>query len=401
MTAATPALAHGREQLSIPGPSVIPDRVLQAMHRPAPNIYKGDIIEMTSGLFADLNKLAGNSGDIAFYIGNGHASWEACLCNAFSRGDKALFLVNGRFGALWVESAKALGMDAQVIDFGHDQAVDAEQVEAALKADSKHEIKAVLTVHTDTASSASNNLAAVRAAIDNANHPALFMVDSIASFGVEEFNMDELRVDAMMSASQKGLMTPPGVALLFMSKKFWELQSKAGLVTPYWNAHRRVNPSYFHEQFHGTPPTHHMFAMREAVDMLLEEGMDNVWKRHEYHARAVWRAVETWGEGADFSCNIQPEHMRSRAVTTIRTAPGVATDVQRWCNDHHGVVLGVGLAPVAGGVQCDYLFRIGHMGHLSPPMLLGTLGSIESALIALGVPHGKGALEAAAEVLAV
>ncbi len=400
MSTESVSLLHGRDHLAIPGPSVMPDRVLRAMHRPAPNIYGGELVDITESIKTDLNKVAGNTGKVAIYIGNGHAGWEAALVNTFSRGDKILVLVNGRFGAAWADAAVGLGIDVQTLASGDEFAADAGEVEAVLKADSEQSIKAVLCVHTDTATSSSNDLAAIRRAIDTANHPALFMVDSIASFACEEFHMDNLGVDVMMTASQKGLMTPPGLALLFVGERFWEFQKNADLVTPYWNAQTRMFPQMFPDNFNGTPPTHHLYGIREALDMLLEEGMNNVWQRHRIFARAVWAAVDAWGTGGQFHCNVKDTVMRSQAVTLIRTAPDVGVQLQQHCLEHYGVVLGVALAPDAGRRFLDDGFRIGHMGHLNPSMLLGTLGAIESSLSALNVQRGGGAIDAAASVIA-
>ena len=395
------SLDFGRDQLAMPGPSVVPERVLRAMHRPAPNIYAGELIDLTEKLRADLNDLAGSTGGLAFYIGNGHAVWEASLTNTFSKGDKALFLVNGRFGLAWATIGKELGLDVQLLDFGVTESVNADRVEAVLSDDKKHEIKAVLTVQTDTATSSSNELAAIRRAIDNAAHPALFMVDSIASFACEPFNMEALNVDLMITATQKGLMTPPGVGLMFTNNDYWKVQQKADLVSPYWNAHPRVHPATFPDNFFGTPPTHHLFGLREAVDMLLEEGIENCWQRHALFARSVWAAVNAWRAGGAFSCQIENEAMRSMAVTAIKTPEGVAKELQRVCSEQLGLVLGVGLNPnpTPGAMLLDDTFRIGHMGHLSAPMLLGTLGTIEAALTSLAVPHGPGAVDAAAGVI--
>lgn len=394
------SLAHGRDHLAIPGPSVMPERVLRAMHRPAPNIYQGELVDITASIKADLNTIAGNSGEVGLYIGNGHAAWEACLCNTFSRGDKVLFLFNGRFGSAWAGAASALGIDVQVLDFGHDTAVEAAAVEKMLLEDKSHSIKAVLTVHTDTASSSSNDLEAIRNAIDAAEHPALYIVDSIASFACEPFHMDKLRVDVMITASQKGLMTPPGLAIMFVGERFWSYQEKANLVTPYWNARTRIYPNMFPDNFNGTPPTHHLYALREALNILLEEGIENTWRRHETMARAVWAAVEVWGRNGNFSCNIADKTMRSRAVTMIQTPAGVGRDLQQLCIERFGVVLGVALHPKPGASILEDAFRIGHMGHLNPPMLLGTLGSVEAGLSALNVTRGSGAVDAAAAVMA-
>lgn len=400
MTVAATSLTHGRDHLAIPGPSVMPERVLRAMHRAAPNIYEGELIDITTSIKADLNALAGNSGEVGIYIGNGHAAWEASLVNTFSRGDKVLFLINGRFGLAWAEAAKGLGLDVQILDCGYERAVDAAELEEVLKADTNHSIKAVLTVHTDTASSSSNDLISIRKAIDDAKHPALYMVDSIASFACEAFHMDELGVDVMITASQKGLMTPPGVAFLFVGERFWAYHDKADLVSPYWNARTRIYPLMFPDNFNGTPPTHHLFGLREALNMLLEEGIHNTWQRHKIFARAVWAAVETWGSGGNLKCNIDNPHMRSQAVTMINTGPGIGLQLQQYCNEHCGVVLGVALAPEPGRTLLDDAFRIGHMGHLNPPMLLGTLGAIELGLAAMNESRGKGAVDAAAAVLA-
>ncbi len=393
-------LAKGRDHLAMPGPSVIPERVLRSMHRPAPNIYAGELVDITASIKSDLKKVAGSSGEVALYIGNGHASWEACLSNMFSRGDKVLFLFTGRFGMAWAGAAREMGIDVQELDFGAQRTVDAAELESVLKSDTEHEIKAVLTVHTDTASSSSNDLAAIRQAIDAAKHPALYVVDSIASFACEAFHMDKLGVDVVLTASQKGLMTPPGLAIMIVGERFWEYQKKADLVTPYWNAHTRIYTEMFPDNFNGTPPTHHLYGLREALDMLVEEGIENTWKRHSVMARAVWAAVHAWGKGGDFVCNIEDEKMRSQAVTMIRTPTGVGGQLQQLCIERFGVVLGVALDPSPGRAITDDAFRIGHMGHLNPPMLLGTLGCVEAGLNALNVSRGSGALDAAAAVIA-
>jgi len=396
----TASLTFGRDHMAIPGPSVMPERVLRAMQRSAPNIYAGELVDITASIKADLKQLAGCSGDLAIYIGNGHAAWEASICNTFSKGDKALCVINGRFGRLWASIAQSTGVDVDMLDFGNQSAVDPAQLEAALKADTNHEIKAVLSVQTDTASSSTNDIAALRAAIDAANHPALLVIDSIASFGCEPFNMDELGVDVMIAASQKGLMTVPGIAFMFTSEKFWDYQKQADLVTPYWDAEPRVNPPGFTDNFNGTPPTHHLYGLREAIDMLLEEGIENTWQRHEVIAQSVWAAIDVWGEQGMLTCNIANVKQRSKAVTTINTPQGLAQQLQQVCNEKFGIILGVGLNPdPKGGIQ-DNVFRIGHMGHLNPPMILGTLGVIEAGLATLNVQRGTSAVDAAAAVLA-
>lgn len=389
------SLAFGRDHVAIPGPSVIPDRVLGAMHRSAPNIYAGPLVDLTAGLLIDLKKIARCQGHVLIYIGNGHAGWEASLCNTLSRGDRILALVTGRFGLGWVQMARRLGIDVETIEFGETEPADPALVQAALEADTTHTFKAVITVQTDTSTSTSNDIPALRQAIDAANHPALFMVDSIASFGCEPMQMDAWGVDVLLTASQKGLMTPPGLAIVFISEKVWRLHESAQLNTPYWDWKLRANPSVFPDHFGGTPPTHHLFGLREALDMLLEEGMEHVWQRHKILAATVWTAVDAWSRGGEMRCHVPVEVHRSTAVTAIDTGVGDASRLRDWCEREMGVTLGVGLKPTPTATLIDNGFRIGHMGHLNPAMLFGTLGCIDAGLKALDIQHGSGALEAA------
>lgn len=398
----TVSLSNGTRQLSIPGPSVLPDAVLKAMHQASPNIYGEDLIELANSIYPDLCKVAATSGDAVIYIGNGHAAWEASLCNTLSRGDKVLALVTGRFTLGWIDIAEPLGIDFEVMDFGGAAAVDAAQVEEALKKDTTHQIKAVITVHADTASSVLNDIPGLRKAMDAAGHPALLMVDCIASLACDRFLMDEWGVDVLVAACQKGLMTPAGLSFNFIGKKAWDAHAKSNLKTGYWDWDRRVNGKVFYQKFCGTPPSHHLFGLRAALDILLDEGMENVWQRHRQLAAGVWAAVDQWGGGAreDIRCNIADPSQRTTAVTTVRTGNLNATALREWCDSNAGVTLGIGLSidEVFGG-NPDNLFRIGHMGHINAHMLLGTLGAIDTGLKALGYEHGEGALDAAAAAL--
>jgi alanine-glyoxylate transaminase/serine-glyoxylate transaminase/serine-pyruvate transaminase len=229
------SLANGRPYLAIPGPSVMPDRVLAAMHRAAPNIYAGDLHAMVETLWPDLRTLAGTTGNVAAFIGNGHAIWEAANANLFSRGDKALVIATGNFGLGWAASARAMGIDVDLLDFGKSTPADMAQVEAALRADTRHKIKAVLTTQVDTASTIRTDVAALRAAIDAAGHPALLAVDCIASMACDEYHMDAWGVDVTVAASQKGLMTPPGMGFVWFSEKARAETKSADLRTPYWD----------------------------------------------------------------------------------------------------------------------------------------------------------------------
>ena len=212
-------LSYGRPYLAIPGPSVMPDRVLAAMHRASPNIYGGSLHDMVETIWPDLKNVAGTAANVALYIGNGHASWEAANANLFSRGDKALVLATGNFGHGWARSVRAMGVEVDVLDFGTASSVDPGQFEAALRADGAHKLRAVLVTQVDTASTIKNDIAALRRVMDLVGHPALLAVDCIASLGCDEYRMDAWGVDVTVAASQKGLMTPPGLGFVWFSQK--------------------------------------------------------------------------------------------------------------------------------------------------------------------------------------
>lgn len=390
-------LSRGRDLLAIPGPSVIPDRVLRAMHRAAPNIYEGDLIALTGTVLADLRRVAGTEGTVAVYIGNGHAAWEASIANLLAPGDPALVLATGRFGHGWAATARQMGVEAEVMDFGFRAGVDADRLAERLRGDCGHAIRAVLAVQVDTASSVRNDVAAIRAAIDAARHPALLALDSIACLGCDRLEMDALGVDVLVAACQKGLMTPPGLAFTFQNAR--AMQRRVRCPSAYWDWAPRVGGDAYYQLFCGTAPTHHLYGLREALDMILEEGLEAVWRRHAVFARAVWAAVDAWGAGGALALNLREPGLRSHAVTTIRTAPGDGARLRRWCADVAGLTLGVGLS--VEGVDPDSIFRIGHMGHLNPPMLLGTIATIEAGLAALGIAHApRGAAAAAAAIAA-
>jgi alanine-glyoxylate transaminase/serine-glyoxylate transaminase/serine-pyruvate transaminase len=397
------SLSQGRPHLAIPGPSVMPDRVLNAMHRAAPNIYAGPLVESVPGIKADLKAVARCSGHVAIYITNGHGAWEAANVNLFSRGDKALSLVTGRFGEGWGQQARALGVDVQAIDFGRRGPVDPAQVEAALRADTGGRIKVVLLTHVDTATSVLNDVAAVRAAIDAAGHDALLAVDCIASMGCDRFEFDAWGVDVAVSASQKGLMVPPGLGFVWLSDKALERCQGSDLRTPYWDWGPRAQATEFWMNFNGTAPTHHLFGLREALDMLIhEEGMEHVWTRHDRLARAVWAAFDCWGQGApNIALNIPDPAARARSVTAARITEPDATRLRQWCEAEAGVTLGIGLGMAApDDPRWHGFLRVGHMGHVNAHMLLGTLAVMEAGLQALAIPHGKGGVSAAAASLA-
>ena len=397
------SLDRGRPYLAIPGPSVMPDRVLAAMHRPAPNIYAGALPDMVETLRPDLCEVAGTAGKVAIYIGNGHAGWEAAICNLFSRGDKALVLASGQFGLSWANAARGLGVEVEVMDFGRSEAADPAQVEARLRQDRAHEIRAVLVCHVDTASTVRADVPSIRAALDAAGHPALLAVDCIASLGCDEYRMDDWGADVTVAASQKGLMTPPGLAFLWFNDKAAGRSRGSDLRTPHWNWEPRADAEEFWQLFHGTAPTHHLYGLREALTMILrEEGLPAVWARHDRLARAVWAAVEGWGAGNPaLQLNVAEPGQRGRAVTSVRFGAPHATRLRAWTEAKAGVTLGIGLgmgSPEDPGA--DGFLRVAHMGHVNAHMTLGALAVMEAGMIALDIPHVPGGLRAAAEVVA-
>ena len=395
------SLSQGRPYLAIPGPSVLPDRILAAMQRPSPNIYAGALVEMVQGLWPDLKALAGTTGHVAAYICNGHGAWEAANANLFSRGDKALVLATGVFGHGWANTARGLGAQVQVLDFGGASPADPAQVEAALRADPS--IKAVLLTHVDTASSVKSDVQAVRAAIDAAGHGALLAVDCVASLGCDPFLMDAWGVDVMIGASQKGLMCPPGMGFVWFNDKALAACAGSDLRTPYWDWTARANPDEFWQYWFGTAPTAHLYALRESLTMILhEEGLPHVWARHATLARAVWAGFDAWGEGHPaIGLRVADPAARGHAVTSARFAAPDATRLRHWVEANAGVTLGIGLGmstpedPEASGA-----LRVAHMGHVNAHMTLGALAVMQAGLVALRIPHGAGALDAATQAVA-
>jgi alanine-glyoxylate transaminase/serine-glyoxylate transaminase/serine-pyruvate transaminase len=379
----------GREFLAIPGPTNMPDAVLQAMHRPALDIYSAQMVNLTDSLLADLSRLFATKGRSYIYIANGHGAWEAVLSNVLSRGDKVLVLESGRFAMGWGDAAAAMGADVEVLKGDWRRAIRPAEVEARLRQDKDHKIKAILAVQVDTASGAYNDIEAIGKAVKSAGHPALFMVDTVASLGCMPFEMDGWGVDVAMSGSQKGLMTPPGLGFVAASDRARKVHSKAGLRTPYWDWTERDGVEHY-RKYAGTAPVHLLFALRQAIDMLYEEKLENVFLRHRLLGEAVRRAVAVWAEGQVLGFNIAEPGERSNTVTTVVMNGHDPGALHRFCKEKCGVVLGIGI----GELQ-DKAFRIAHMGHVNAPMILGTLGVIEVGLNALGIPHGKGGTEAA------
>jgi alanine-glyoxylate transaminase / serine-glyoxylate transaminase / serine-pyruvate transaminase len=379
-------LANGRPYLAIPGPSTMPDRALP---------------DMVETLWPDLKAVAGTTGHVALYIGNGHAGWEAANTNLFSRGDKALVLASGHFGIGWASSARALGIEVDLLDFGA-APPDLAGVEAALRADTRHAIRALLVTQVDTASTVRSDIKALRKVLDETGHPALLAVDCIASLGCDEYRMDDWGVDVTVAASQKGLMTPPGLAFVWFSPRAAEVCRTSDLRTPYWDWTPRATGAEFWQYFCGTAPTHHLYGLREALDMIAEETLPAVWARHDTLARAVWAAFDAWGQGNPaIALNVPDPAHRGRSVTSARLGMPHATRLREWTETQGGVTLGIGLGmSSAADPRGDGFLRVAHMGHVNAHMTLGALAVMEAGMVALNIDHGPGALSAAAKVVA-
>lgn len=387
------SVANGRQFLSIPGPTNVPDEVLQAMHRPAVDIYSGGMLGLGESCHEDLKRIFGTKERVYIYAANGHGGWEAALTNVLSRGDKLLVLESGRFAIGWGEMATMVGCDIEVLPGSMRRAVDPAKVEERLRADKGHTIKAIMVVQIDTASSCVNDIPAIRKAIDAAGHPALLMVDGVASLGCMPFEMDAWGIDVAMAGSQKGLMTPPGLAFVAASPKAKAVHQSANLRTFYWDWTFRDGPISY-QKYCGTPPEHLLFALRKAMDILFAEGQEHAFRRHALLAEATRRAVAKWSEGQVLDFNITEPAERSPSVTNVLVHGQGPEPILDYTRDKCGVILGVGLGELSGKA-----FRIAHMGHTNAPMVLGTLGAVEMALKALKIPHGSGGVDAAVSFL--
>jgi alanine-glyoxylate transaminase/serine-glyoxylate transaminase/serine-pyruvate transaminase len=370
--------------------------VLNAMHRAMPNIYEGDLVEMSKGILGEIGSIARTSGESFIAVTNGHGAWDMALSNTLSAGDKVLVLESGRFAVGWGEMAAVSGVEVEVLNARPRRAVDPAAVEERLRADTAHQIKAVLVVQIDTASSVWNDIAAIRHAIDAAGHPALYMVDCIASLGCVPYEMDQWGVDVTVGGSQKGLMVPPGLGFNWVNEKAMQAHKTAGLRSGYWDWTKRLSEGSHYWRYCGTPPISHLYALREALDMIAEEGLENIWVRHRVFGEAIRAAVDTWAAPDGLYLNIAEPAERANSVTTILTGSVDPARLRRICEDQAGLTLGIALGEEFEGGA----FRIGHMGHLNPPMVLGTLGTIEATLTAMDAPMGGSGVAAAAARIA-
>jgi alanine-glyoxylate transaminase / serine-glyoxylate transaminase / serine-pyruvate transaminase len=389
------AAARGRQFFQNPGPTNIPDRVLRAMDRPALDFMGAEFRAIAEECYEGLRKIFKTDGAIIAYAGNGHGAWEAAIVNVFSPGDKVLVPETGYFSLNWGRHAQELGLEVETLPADWRTGVDPEAVEARLRSDKAHTIKAVMQVHNETATGVANRIPEIRKAIDAAKHPALFMVDVISSLGSIDFRMDEWQVDVVVGGSQKGLMLPPGMAFSGASAKALKASQGAKLPRVYWDWRKLVTGNR-QTSFNGTAPVQLFYGLQEAVRMLSEEGLDQVFARHARLGEATRRAVRAWRGNNGPELYATDPRTQSNSVTTVLMQEGLDAEKPR------GIALDRFNVSVGGGLDKldKRTFRIGHMGDLNEPMLLGALAAIEMSLQIAGVPHGKGGVAAAMEYLA-
>ena len=383
-------MSSGRHFLQIPGPTNVPDRVLRAIDRPTIDHRGPEFAKLGLEVLAGLRRVFRTSQPVVIYPASGTGAWEAALANTLSPGDRVLMFETGHFAALWKELAQRLGLEVDMVPGDWRHGVDPAAVEERLRADARHHIAAVCAVHNETSTGVASRIPEVRAAIDRAGHPALFMVDTISSLASIDYRHDEWRVDVTVAGSQKGLMLPPGLSFNALSARALEASRRAGLKRSYWDwgAMLQANQAGF---FPYTPATNLLYGLRESLAMLEEEGMENVFRRHARHGEATRRAVRAWG--LEVNCLDEREH--SASLTGVRLPDGQDADALRAIVlERFDMSLGQGLGKLKGRI-----FRIGHLGSFNDLMLCGTLSGVEMGLRLARVPHHAGGVQAALDFL--
>ncbi|MGD9803197.1 MAG: alanine--glyoxylate aminotransferase family protein [Hyphomicrobiaceae bacterium] len=381
----------GRHFLQIPGPSPIPDRILRAMDMPVRDHRGPEFGKLGLKVLDGLKTVFKTKGTVVIYPASGTGAWEAAMTNTLSPGDSVLMYETGHFAFLWKNMATKLGLKPEFIEGDWRSGIDASRIEARLKADKAHAIKAVCVVHNETATGTLSRIDEVRAAIDAAGHPALLMVDTISSLGSADYRHDEWGVDVTVGGSQKGLMLPPGLSFNAISEKALAASKDSKLPHGFWGWDDMIanNKGGY---FPYTPAINMLYALSTAIDMLHEEGLDNVFARHARLAEATRRAVAAWG--LENQC-LNPQHY-SPVVTAVRVPEGFNSDaLRKTILDHFDVSLGTGLSKVGGKV-----FRIGHLGDTNDVTVIGALAGIEMGLGLAKVPHKPGGVGAAMQYLA-
>ena len=383
-------LHTGRHFLQIPGPTNVPDRVLHATARPTIDHRGPEFGELGARVLAGVREVFQTTGPVIIYPASGTGAWEAALANTLQPGDGVVIYETGHFATLWAEMARELQLDVTFLEGDWRRGVIADRIGEVLAADTDHRIKAVLATHNETSTAVTSDIPAVRAAIDRVGHPALLLADTVSSLGSMDYRHEEWGVDVTVSGSQKGLMLPPGISFTALSERAVEVSRTGGMPRSYWRWETMLaaNETGF---FPYTPATNLLYGLDEAIAMLREEGLPQVFARHHRLAEATRRAVAAW----ELELLAVNPSERSDALTAVLMPDGHDADALRAVIlERFDTSLGAGLGKVKGRV-----FRIGHLGHFNEPMLLGTLGAVEAGLVAAGVPFSRGGVDAAIDYL--
>ena len=382
--------AAGRHFLQIPGPTNVPDRVLRAMDYPTIDHRGPQFAEIGTKCLAGMKTIFKTDSHVVIYPASGTGAWESALVNTLHEGDLVLMVETGHFASLWHKMASRLGLETEFLATDLRRGVDPQQVEDRLRADTENKIKAVCIVHNETSTGSASRVNEVRLAMNKAGHDALLLADTISSLGSIDFRHDEWGVDVTVAGSQKGLMLPPGLSFNAVSEKALAIASKGGMRRSYWDWEEQIAANK-DGAFPFTPATNLLYGLAEAIDMLHEEGLDNVFKRHDRHAAATRKAVQAWG--LEVLCQEPKDY--SSALTAVLLPDGHNADAFRaGVLQNFNMSLGNGLAKLAGKV-----FRIGHLGDFNDLMLLGTLSGVEMGLSLANIPHQKGGVDAAMNML--
>ena len=386
----------GRYFVHNPGPTNIPDAVLEAFRRPAIDFSDPSFVQLVDSIWADLPDVLGGADRVVALTTVGHGAWESALTNTLDPGDAVLMTRSGMFGDRWAMMARDLRYEVAETSECLRGPVDPSEIGEILAADASHRIRDVCVVHTETSTGSVADLAAIRAAMDAAGHPALLVVDAVCSLGTEPVRMREWGIDVLVAATQKGLMMPPGMSFLGLSDR--AVQRNRAATTPRFHLAwaPRFGEDHVYERFGGTPPEQHVFALRAALDLIEDRGgIEASIARHRRIASAVHAAVEGWADAGPWEINvIEPRH-RAAAVTCVRTGDIAADALIATARDRFSVSVGSGMSAMSG-----HGIRIGHLGDLNEPMILGALGGLQTAMCALGLPHGDGLAPAAASLAA-
>ena len=382
--------AAGRHFLQIPGPTNVPDRVLRAMDYPTIDHRGPQFAEIGTKCLAGMKTIFKTDSHVVIYPASGTGAWESALVNTLHEGDLVLMVETGHFASLWHKMASRLGLETEFLATDWRRGVDPQQVEDRLRADTENKIKAVCIVHNETSTGSASRVNEVRLAMNKAGHDALLLADTISSLGSIDFRHDEWGVDVTVAGSQKGLMLPPGLSFNAVSEKALAVASKGGMRRSYWDWEEQIAANK-DGAFPFTPATNLLYGLAEAIDMLHEEGLNNVFKRHDRHAAATRKAVQAWG--LEVLCQEPKDY--SSTLTAVLLPHGHNADAFRaGVLQNFNMSLGNGLAKLAGKV-----FRIGHLGDFNDLMLLGTLSGVEMGLSLANIPHQKGGVDAAMNIL--